>query len=390
MTHTPDPPRLPALSRRLDQPWLAALVVAAVWTWLVLARVAQAGGDPSGLVLAAATRCDPAQVPASLHLQPAGYDGQYYYAMAVDPFTWQSPLHGVTFDKPPYRLQRVLYPLLAWLVSGGQADRLPVALLVVNVLAAAAVGGLAGAWLRRRGVHALMGVVVGLSPTFAFTLSRDLTEVVEAALLLAGWLALDRRQFWRAGLWLALAVLARDTAIFAAGAVLLAGVWHKRAGDDTVRAPAWAVPLAVFALWQAALTVRWGQAPFLAGGGNLVAPGTGLRAFLSTLRLHTTDGTLWHAELAVLVLLLATTLWALRHPPTPAHVRVTWLVYAVFPLLWSTLIWSEDWAFMRGLTELWLVSLLVLLARRTWWTVPALVANAWLVVAVVGQRGGSR
>src|SRR3984893_1910126 len=57
----------------------------------------------------------------------AGYDGQFYYQIARD------PLHAAPFlDKPAYRYQRIVYPLLVAILSVGQAKLIPYMLLLVN------------------------------------------------------------------------------------------------------------------------------------------------------------------------------------------------------------------------------------------------------------------
>lgn len=349
-------------------------------------------GDPSALVVAGAARCDPTQTPSSLRIHPNGYDGQYYYAMALSPWVWQSTMHGITLDIPSYRLQRVLYPLLAWAAAAGDQERVPVALIAVNVAATAAVAGCAALLLQQMGIHALPGVVIGLTPTFAMTLGRDLTELVELAFLLAGWLAVARRQSWRSGVFMALALLARDTAVFAAGGLFVAWAIERMRRHDTplVRWPSWAVPLGTFALWQAILTAHWGQLPFLAGISSAGRPGLGLLTFLGQLR-HRSDGEAlrWRIELAILLLLLVTaavTLWQRRgqtSAPAVRAVSVTWLCYLAFPLIWSQRVWSEDWAFLRALTELWIVSLGVVVARNDRWTWPVAVASLSLWAELV-------
>ena len=54
-----------------------------------------------------------------------GYDGEFYYRLAVEPWPSASAAHGVTFDAAPWRAQRILYPVLAWAVSFGNAAPVP-------------------------------------------------------------------------------------------------------------------------------------------------------------------------------------------------------------------------------------------------------------------------
>src|SRR5690606_35869266 len=48
-----------------------------------------------------------------------GYDGQFFYRYAHDPLNFEKTAHGVTVDHIEYRVQRTLYPTIAFLLSFG-------------------------------------------------------------------------------------------------------------------------------------------------------------------------------------------------------------------------------------------------------------------------------
>src|ERR1035437_8242846 len=48
-----------------------------------------------------------------------GYDGQFFYRYALNPFDFNKNDYGVNVDHPPYRIQRIAYPLFAWSLSFG-------------------------------------------------------------------------------------------------------------------------------------------------------------------------------------------------------------------------------------------------------------------------------
>ncbi len=60
-----------------------------------------------------------------------GYDGQYYYLLARNPWAAQA----AHLDLPAFRHVRVLLPALAWLETGGNAYRLLWAIPAINLLA---------------------------------------------------------------------------------------------------------------------------------------------------------------------------------------------------------------------------------------------------------------
>ena len=47
-----------------------------------------------------------------------GYDGQFVYRLALDPFTHAVTAHGITLDNPAYRQQRIATALLAHVARG--------------------------------------------------------------------------------------------------------------------------------------------------------------------------------------------------------------------------------------------------------------------------------
>ena len=116
-----------------------------------------------------------AHISASLGAtSKVGYDGQFYYAMAVD------PVHAHDYIQPfvssGFVYSRALYPMLARVLGAGSIDGIAYALVFINV-AAVAVGTLAIAdWLRRRGVSQSYALLYGLFPGLVFSTFRDLTE----------------------------------------------------------------------------------------------------------------------------------------------------------------------------------------------------------------------
>jgi hypothetical protein len=62
-----------------------------------------------------------------------GYDGQFFYYFARYPFADSEDYDHM--DMPPYRYQRIGYPLLSALVGLGFPSALPLALLLVNLVA---------------------------------------------------------------------------------------------------------------------------------------------------------------------------------------------------------------------------------------------------------------
>jgi hypothetical protein len=154
-----------------------------------------------------------------------GYDGEFSYFLALD-----FPQARHYMDDPPYRYGRVLYPAAAWALAAGQPGAIPVAMLLVNLLAIGG-GTLAiAAWLRRRGASPWWAVAFGLYPGLFVALQRDLNEPLAYALAALAVYLFDhggRRRLLLAGAAFGLAALARQTVVVFAlcylGAILLRG-----------------------------------------------------------------------------------------------------------------------------------------------------------------------
>jgi hypothetical protein len=77
----------------------------------------------------------PAQLPPGMPLRADyGYDGQFYYRLANNPFNFSHTAFGITVDRT-YRFMRIGYPVITWLVSAGQRALIPYMLVAVNVAA---------------------------------------------------------------------------------------------------------------------------------------------------------------------------------------------------------------------------------------------------------------
>jgi len=335
----------------------------------VTALILGSDGDPSRLVHAAPPWTDARTAPGSLTVQPAdkGFDGQFFYRIAVSPLTSRRSVAGVRFDLPALRNARWLYGSMAWTVSGGDRDVVPWALIALNLAAAAVAGGLSGALARDSGRHALWGLLLALYPGFAYSLSLDTSELVAATFLLAALLALRRRRWALAAATLTLAVLTRDTAVVVAVGVVVAPVWARLRSRTEARhlGPflAGAVPIAIFGLWQLLQRARFGAWPLTSSGdNNLAAPFRGLAHELGR-SLPPTSGAQIFRLLSIVVLMSVAVgaAFTLRRSGAPLAEKLAWVPAVLVVVLLNAYLWSGATAFMRAGTEAYLLSALILL-----------------------------
>jgi hypothetical protein len=309
-----------------------------------------------------------------------GYDGQFYYRLALDPFSSERQVQGLSIDHPAWRQQRILLPVLTWLIARGDPENTAVVMLAINLLAVAGMTLVGGLLLRYYQLSPWPALLLAFYPGFAISALRFLTEPLSCLLLFTSILLLVNKKVLWAGLVLALAVLARETALAAALAV--AGAWclqsALRLNIDRWRAPGpvfWLPAIGVYVALQWWLIDTWSTAAFSpATKGRLLHwPLTGIATSLKQMAADL------NAENAFyLLMMLATFLWILlvaaRFSRAHGPVRWMWLAYLALAVLMGVPIWNNSPGFMRTLTELHLLGLCIyLLAIST--------PRRWLVMA---------
>ena len=140
-----------------------------------------------------------------------GYDGEFNYFIALDP-AQAAPY----IDYPAYRYTRILYPLLAGALGGGNPDLVANALIAINLVMIALGIAVLGAWLRRRGASAWLAAVYGFYPGLFVALQRDTSEIVAYSLVIVALYLYDFGPRWRlvlSAVFFALAALTRETTL---------------------------------------------------------------------------------------------------------------------------------------------------------------------------------
>jgi hypothetical protein len=194
------------------------------------------------------------------------YDGQFYWAIAIDPLATGS-LH-TKLDKPTYRYGHPLYAWLAWILSAGQARNVAIALAFLGLTSVAVAAAAAALFGRRQGRSGWIdGLVVALNPGLIVAASSDLAEPLAAALLICalGTYVTGRR---RVGLVLfALLPLAKEPLVLVPLGVAL---WELRRGRRraAVAAALSTLPAAVWWTYSRFTLGGW----FTSGGTALAAP----------------------------------------------------------------------------------------------------------------------
>lgn len=170
----PDPVPLnqrPGLPR-----WLAPVITTGViFTTLLVVYVLIHAGEISSLVCADRAKIGrwPFEV-VRVGFGSQGFDGQFYYVLARSP--WQR--HEEFIDVPALRHSRLMYPALAWLLSGGDPERLLWVLPGINVAAIAGLSWLGALLAHHYGRSSWWGVTLPIVVNLGVAALRDLTDPI--------------------------------------------------------------------------------------------------------------------------------------------------------------------------------------------------------------------
>ena len=395
----------PSPWRRLNRPLVPGIIAFLGWLGFAMARwQIWAKGHLSLFIMAGHVYTHRAQLPRGLLLVPsAGYDGQFYYRLALDPANWHATAFGITMDQS-YRYTRIGYPIVAWILSLGQHQLVPVVLVAVNLVGVAVMALLGGMFARDSGRHALWGLAFAAYFGLVISVGRDTAEPLAEVCMLGGLLAYRRGAARPAMYVLATALFAygaitRETILFAPAAIAvtrLIAIARRRA-NPSLADLVWMVPAIAYGLLEIAVhfVVR-GEFPLLANSSrNLTMPFTALvdalrydAAHINTVHLSPIDIAL--LEYATLAIFVLAGLAVLAVTTAPAHERLAFVFFVLQLGLLSSQIWTSTFGEGRSLIEPYLMALVLLVAtpRRylSWPYLGMIAVSVMPALLVVARR----
>jgi hypothetical protein len=188
-----------------------------------------------------------------------GYDGQFAYQIALDPLNASQYL-----DVPAYRYQRVLYPLLAHVISfGGNPKLLPWVLILINLLSIVGGTKVTEMLLLKHNQNHWYALSYGLFIGLLLSLRLDLTEALAFFWVQLAVFFFEEKHFWRASLIFMLASLSRELSLTFVAAAIMYLFFDKQYR----RALIWgSVTLLPFVIWQVVLRMWLGEWAIRSGG----------------------------------------------------------------------------------------------------------------------------
>ena len=241
-------PRLNSVVRW--EPLLLALGVVAIYTLMAIFVLLTHDGDPKVFVLE-----KPDDVPFT-QAWGIGYDGQFSYALALDPIGAEE---SGALDKPAYRYMRIVYPIAARLVAFGIPDLVPWSLLAVNVLAAGATAWLMAVLIGARAGAVWAVLALLLSINYLIGVRLDLNEPLALLMAIAGLWLHKQRRFGLAAAAFALAGLTKEVFLAFPLAVAIYEVTQRNLKTTAIILFGSFLP---YIAWSSAVTQWLGTSPF--------------------------------------------------------------------------------------------------------------------------------
>lgn len=272
-----------------------------------------------------------------------GHDGKYFFVQANDPLVLEPEENIAVIDRPLYRSQRMLYPVLAGGVGLFSADVIVWALIVVNLIAMGLGTWAVACLAMEMGGSPWWGLAFVLNIGFISEMNIDGAGVVAAAAAFgAVVMLLKDRVGWAVAL-LTIAVLSREAMLIAAAG---SAFWLWRRGDKRDAVLVAGIPTAAVAIWAIYLRFR---IEFDTGVSEVQEIGLPFAGFAQSFKIWADDPLNLVAGVAILLLLLMFT----RRVLISGHL-VGWAFLGFVPLaiLFTRQVWQSYFDITRAVAPL--------------------------------------
>lgn len=211
--------------------------------------------------------------PDTLTPHTQGHDGGMFWLLARDPLLLHPATAREYNDRPTYRSQRILYPLLAAPGRLAGEDGLVWALLAVNIVALGAGTYVTARLAEALGAPTRAGLAFALNPAVWVGFLLDASDTLAIALVMAALLAAHRQRARTATTCFALAALAKEIMLLVPLALWVTDVIRGRGWRRGAAQVGWV--LAAVGGWATYVRFRlgWESAKI----EELAAPWTGFR-----------------------------------------------------------------------------------------------------------------
>jgi hypothetical protein len=365
--------RAPLLSR-LNHPIATGLIALAGWLGFAVFRWHRwAHGHITKFIMAGKVYTDPAQMfPKIAHVTNKGYDGQFYYRLALNPFNWHRTAYGITMDHP-YRYTRIGFPLVAWALSlGGHGRLLPTVLVVINIVCMGIIAFLGAKFARDAGRHALWGLLFAGYFGLVVSVGRDMSEPLADSCMLGGLLAYRRNRYLLAAGLIGYAAITNEPVLALPVAIALVRLFQMflrrvRPGlPDLV----WVVPGAAYVLLQGIqkLVVKGTAGGVSDASANLTLPFKAMipgvyRDIVKSSGTYLGKYDINLIEFIVLATFVVVALLVIRSTTAPVHERAGFIAFVVLEMvIASGQFWDSTFGDGRTFVDTFLMAVLIIVS----------------------------
>lgn len=307
-----------------------------------------------------------------------GYDGQFYYALAKDPFSFEKVKGGIIVDHPPYRHQRILYPLLAHIAAFGIPSFIPFMLVLINMISLIIISFTVSNFKFIASIKWSFYLPFLISGLW-MSLSRDLTECIEVLLLVLALKSLFEKRLYLFIFLSSLALLTRETTIIFIGAMTAIWFWRDMSSPQLLRykiqnSLLLTVPFLLLSFWKLILLHSYPSSELVSASSNITFPFNGLyMSFMTNLKSIESPKSyieflVWIAFLIWQFCIFGLGINAMTFKFKSQFVGSTLSVLGVigmsFASVFSISIYIDDWAFLRILSSLDLFLFLLILNQK--------------------------
>jgi hypothetical protein len=310
-----------------------------------------------------------------------GYDGQFYVQIAVSP-DLRNPDLATAIDNLPYRARRILLSWTAWVIGGGDAERIIQVFSLQNVACWLALAVVLLRWFPATSLdNYLRWAGVMFSYGLCFSVRASLLDGPSLLAIAIAVMLLEKGRPWWSTTVLAASGLIRETNIMTAS--LLAEPGRKSWSEYATIAARGALIATPCALWVVYLNHAFG-AHEAEGSGNFAIPFTAYwRKIVATAEDIATSG--WNkANFSSVTMMVALTVQAAFLAFRPCWSQPWWRIGAPYVILMIALgdaMWEGyPGAAARALLPMALAFNVLLPRGRRWWWV-LLLGNATIFSA---------
>ena len=284
-----------------------------------------------------------------------GHDGKFFFVQSNDPWVLDPGNNAQVLDRPVYRSQRMLYPVLAG--GGGffSPDVIIWAMPIVNIVMLAVGTWAVSSIAQKHGISSWVGLAFALNIGLISELFIDGAGIVAFALAAVGALALEEDRTVLAAVAFAGSALTREVMAIFIAFVAIFWLFRKRVIPWAVAVPG-AVAIAVWAIY---LRVRIEEPPDIDSVQEItLTPFSGLIGAMTSGRASLVDY-LVIGVFVVLIILVPYRAWR-------SDVYLTWGAagFALLGPFLTTQVWQKSFDISRALAPLLTVFVLELFLSR--------------------------